>query len=76
MSNGHGRVLEAGNDCGNEVSDARKGSSFPMTGKAFPDVTPPNLCPAWMRAWGWGALPWSITQAHHPPSPRSELIQT
>lgn len=24
-----GRGLEAGNDCGNEVSDARKGSSFP-----------------------------------------------
>lgn len=57
MSNGHGEVLEAGNDCGNEVSDARKGSSFPMTGKAFPDVAPPDLCPAWVRVWGWGALP-------------------
>lgn len=57
VSNGHGGGLEAGNGCGNEVSDARKGPSFPMTGKAFPDVTPPNLCPAWVRMWGWGALP-------------------
>lgn len=57
VSNGHGGGLEAGNGCGNEVSDARKGPSFPMTGKAFPDVTPPNLCPAWVRMWGWGAFP-------------------
>ena len=50
------------------MADARKGSSFPMTGKAFPDVAPPNLCPACKRAWEWGARPWSITKAHHPPS--------
>lgn len=29
VPNSHGRGLEAGNCCGNEVSDARKGSSFP-----------------------------------------------
>lgn len=76
MSNGHGRGLEAGKGCGNEVSNSRKGSSFLMTGKAFPDITPPNLYPAWVRAWGWGDLSWSITQAHRPPSPRSKLIHT
>lgn len=24
-----------------------------MTGKSFPDATPPNLCPAWVRAGVW-----------------------
>ena len=48
------------------MADARKGSSFPMTGKAFPDVAPPGLCPACNSAWGWGTRPWGITQAHHP----------
>lgn len=76
MLDGHERVLEARNGCGNEVSDARKGSSFLMTGKSFPDVTPPNLCPAWVRVWGWGALP----RRQHPGTPpflplRSKLIQ-
>lgn len=73
VSHGHGGGLEAGNDCGNEVSDARKGPSFPLTGKAFPDVTPPNLCPAWARMWAWGALPRRYYPGTSAPSPRSSL---
>lgn len=76
VSHGHGGGLEAGNGCGNEVSDARKGPSFPLTGKAFPDVTPPNLCPAWARMWAWGALPRRYYPGTSAPSPRSKLIQT
>lgn len=62
VSNSHGRGLEAGKHCG-----CQKRLFLPMTGKSFPDATPPNLCPAWVEAGVWGSPQEAAPRP--PPSP-------
>lgn len=66
VSNSHGRGLEAGNGYGNECLMPER-LFLPMTGKSFPDATPPNLCPVWVRAGVWDSP--QEAEPRLPPSP-------